>query len=101
LVYKYLSNYDSAKKIYTNNHETAVILAPGLVPGDFPFGLALAVGAMAIAVPEMSKTPESPPGFYGFDPLNLKDAPLPPEGAGGGTMERFIISQPSRLDYHV
>ena len=78
-----------------------MILAPGLVPGDFPFGLALAVGAMAIAVPEMSKTPESPPGFYGFDPLNLKDAPLPPEGAGGGTMERFIISQPSRLDYHV
>lgn len=49
----------------------------GLVPGDFPFGLALAVGAMAIAVPEMSKTPESPPGFYGFDPLNLKDVEMP------------------------
>jgi hypothetical protein len=55
---------------------------------------------MAIAVPEMSKTPESPPGFYGFDPLNLKDAPLPPEGAGGGTMERFIISRPSRLGFN-
>ena len=76
-----------------------VILAPGLVPGDFPFALALAVGAIAIAVPEMSKTPESPPGFYGFDPLNLKDAPLP-EGAGGGTMERFIISRPSRLGFN-
>lgn len=51
--------------------------APGLVPGDFPVGLALAVGAMAVAVPEMSKTPESPPGFYGFDPLNLKDVEMP------------------------
>lgn len=49
----------------------------GLVPDDFPFGLALAVGAMALAVPEMSKTPESPPGFYGFDPLNLKDVEMP------------------------
>ena len=57
---------------------------PGLVPGEFPFGLALAVGAMAIAVPEMSKTPESPPGFYGFDPLNLKDAQRV-------TMEGFML----------
>lgn len=31
------------------------------------------MGSLAAALPEMSKMPESPPGFYGFDPLNLKD----------------------------
>eukprot|EP00438_Fugacium_kawagutii_P020326 Skav220848 [mRNA] locus=scaffold1888:462373:464225:- [translate_table: standard] len=46
----------------------------GLVP-DLPWALLLAVGSFAVAIPEMSKMPESPPGFYGFDPLNLKDAP--------------------------
>lgn len=45
------------------------------LPGfsDFPLGHVLAMGSLAAALPEMSKMPESPPGFYGFDPLNLKD----------------------------
>lgn len=73
-----------------------VILAPGLVPGDFPFALALAVGAIAIAVPEMSKTPESPPGFYGFDPLNLKDAPR--KGKGLGVVPWSLSSSHGQVD---
>ena len=35
------------------------------------------LGAMAMALPEVSKQPESPPGFYGFDPLDLKDVEMP------------------------
>ena len=31
------------------------------------------MGSLAAAIPEMSKMPESPPGYYGFDPLNLKE----------------------------
>lgn len=48
---------------------------PKKLPGfsDFPLGHVLAMGSLAAALPEMSKMPESPPGFYGFDPLNLKD----------------------------
>jgi len=44
---------------------------------DFPLGHLLAMGSLAAALPEMSKMPESPPGFYGFDPLNLKDVEMP------------------------
>eukprot|EP00913_Durusdinium_trenchii_P033495 g31359.t1 len=39
----------------------------------FPFALVLGMGSLAAAIPEMSKMPESPPGYYGFDPLNLKE----------------------------
>lgn len=43
----------------------------------FPFALVLGMGSLAAAIPEMSKMPESPPGYYGFDPLNLKDFEMP------------------------
>lgn len=44
---------------------------------DAPMGLVLGTISLAVAIMELSKAPESPPGFYGFDPLNLKDFELP------------------------
>jgi len=44
---------------------------------ESPLGWVLGVASMGLAMTELSKTPESPPGFYGFDPLNLKDFELP------------------------
>ena len=46
----------------------------GLQLDDAPVGLALGTAALGIAIMELSKAPESPPGFYSFDPLNLKDS---------------------------
>jgi len=44
---------------------------------DAPMSLVLGTISLAVAIMELSKAPESPPGFYGFDPLNLKDFELP------------------------
>ncbi|CAE7743765.1 unnamed protein product, partial [Symbiodinium pilosum] len=52
----------------------------GLQLDDAPVGLALGTAALGIAIMELSKAPESPPGFYSFDPLNLKDFEMPMVG---------------------
>jgi len=44
---------------------------------EAPMGLVLGTISLAVAIMELSKAPESPPGFYGFDPLSLKDFELP------------------------
>ena len=49
--------------------------------GEIPMWF-LGLLAMAMAVPEVTKMPDSPPGFYGFDPLDLKVGSL---GAIGGS----------------
>ena len=41
---------------------------------EAPMGLVLGTISLAVAIMELSKAPESPPGFYGFDPLSLKDS---------------------------
>ncbi|CAE7840890.1 pksN [Symbiodinium sp. CCMP2592] len=44
---------------------------------EAPVGLVLGTISLAVAIMELSKAPESPPGFYSFDPLSLKDFELP------------------------
>ena len=56
---------------------------------DVPFGLLFGMGSLAIALPEMSKMPESAPGDYGFDPLNMKES----RQGKGKTMENHACLQ--------
>jgi len=48
--------------------------------GDAPVGLVLGTASLGVAIMELSKAPESPAGFYNFDPLELKDFELPMVG---------------------
>lgn len=63
-----LSETDSALKLPSDFSGAAA---------DAPMGLVLGTISLAVAIMELSKAPESPPGFYGFDPLSLKDFELP------------------------
>ncbi|CAE7414987.1 unnamed protein product [Symbiodinium natans] len=42
-----------------------------------PMGMFFGTVSLGVAIMELSKAPESPPGFYSFDPLSLKDFEMP------------------------
>jgi len=47
---------------------------------DAPIGFSIGVFLLVAAVIDLSKFPDTPPGFYGFDPLKLKDFSMPMSG---------------------
>lgn len=58
--------------------------APSVLNGglwdDAPIGLSLGIFFLIAAIIDLSKLPGTPPGFYGFDPLNLKGFTPPMAG---------------------
>ncbi|CAE8593137.1 unnamed protein product [Polarella glacialis] len=55
------------------------VLNGGLLD-DAPVGLSLGLFGLIAAIVDLNKPVDSPPGFYGFDPLNLKGFSTPMAG---------------------